>query len=74
MPKVIKDKVHVAGDYDISEKEAALRKKRQEVKSRIGGISNSGRKKNPNSIINKIRKSRVKHITRRIDEERNSNN
>ena len=72
MPKVIKDKIHVAGDHEISEKEAKLREKRERVRGRIGGISSSGRRKNKNSIINKIRKSRVKHITRKIDDERNS--
>tara|TARA_R100000541_G_scaffold33476_4_gene42100 strand:- start:215 stop:433 length:219 start_codon:yes stop_codon:yes gene_type:complete len=72
MPKVIKNKIHVAGDYDISEKEAKLRARRQRVKDRIGGVSNSGRRKNKNSIINRIRKSRVKHITRKINDERNS--
>ena len=72
MPKVIKNKIHVAGDHDISEKEAKLRERRERVRSRIGGVSNSGRRKNHNSIVNKIRKSRVKHITRKIDDERNS--
>ena len=74
MPKVIKETIHVTGDHDISEKEASLRERRARVKNRIGGVSNSGRRKNPNSVINKIRKSRVKHITRKIDDERNSNN
>jgi len=74
MPKVIKDTVHVAGGHDISEKEAKLRERRARVKKRIGGVSNSGRRKNANSVINKMRKSRVKHITRKIDKERNSNN
>tara|TARA_R110000851_G_scaffold81470_1_gene179010 strand:- start:9 stop:227 length:219 start_codon:yes stop_codon:yes gene_type:complete len=72
MPKVIKNKIHVAGDHDISKKEARLRAKRERVRGRIGGVSNSGRKKNKNSAINRIRKSRVKHITRKIDDERNS--
>jgi|TARA_R110000822_G_scaffold41399_5_gene112613 hypothetical protein len=70
MPRVIKKKdetTHIAGGDDISNHERRLRKRRANIRGRIGGVSSSGKTKNPNSIINKIRKTRIKKITRRIN-------
>ena len=63
-----KDSTHIASGYSVGKKEVKLRKKRAKVKSKIGGINKvTGKRKNKNSVVNKIRKTKIKSLTRRIN-------
>tara|TARA_R110002167_G_scaffold52016_2_gene150446 strand:+ start:158 stop:421 length:264 start_codon:yes stop_codon:yes gene_type:complete len=67
MPIKKKDATHIASEYSVGKKEVKLRKKRAQVRSKIGGINKvTGKKKNKHSLINRIRKAKVKSLTRRI--------
>jgi len=73
MPKVIKgdpkkDATHVTGDHNISDKELKLRERREGIRAKTKGVNVlTKKKKNSNSILNKIRKARVRHLSKRIE-------
>ena len=61
------DSTRISSGYSIGKKELRLRKKRAKVKSKIGGVNKvTGNRKNTNSVVNKIRKTKVKRLSRRI--------
>tara|TARA_R110000744_G_scaffold64218_2_gene132138 strand:+ start:743 stop:997 length:255 start_codon:yes stop_codon:yes gene_type:complete len=67
MAKKKTDPVHLAAGYSAGKKEIRLRKTRAKVRQKTKGINKvTGKRKNPNSAINKIRRSRVAHLTRKI--------
>ena len=67
MAKKKTDPVHLAAGYSAGKKEIRLRKTRAKVRQKTKGINKvTGKRKNPNSAINRIRRTRVKSLTRRI--------
>ncbi len=67
MAKKKTDPVHLAAGYSAGKKEIRLRKTRAKVLQKTKGINKvTGKRKNSNSAINRIRRSRVAHLTRKI--------
>ena len=68
--KLIKkgDPTHVTGDHNISNKEVRLREKREGIRKKTTGINPiTKKKKKSSSVLNKIRKARVRHLSKRIE-------
>ena len=67
MAKKKTDPVRLAAGYSAGKKEIRLRKTRAKVRQKTKGINKvTGKRKNPNSAINRIRRSRVAHLTRKM--------
>ena len=61
------DPTRIASGYSIGKKEVRLREKRAKIKSKIGGVNKvTGKRKKTNSLVNKVRKTKIKSLTRRI--------
>lgn len=64
------DSTRISSGYSIGKKELRLRKKRAKVKSKIGGVNKvTGKNKNKTNVVNKIRKTKVKRLSRKIKEQ-----
>ena len=61
------DPTHLTSGYNAGKKEVRLRKTRAKVSQKTKGVNKvTGNRKNPKSVINRIRRTRVKSLTRKI--------